>query len=119
MIHRFMVVPDSQKATARALALQVSPQGAADGLWLTGLSATGTGAPTHWVSTGMVDSQLAALLGDAAATFAAYQAAGGSTITLAQIQALYAAVTIRADAQGQEVQALAALGLKLVQPATV
>lgn len=112
--HRFIVVPDAQKAVARALVLQVATPPAADGMWNTGLNATGTGVPTHWVSSGQIHAQLAALLGDAAGTFAAYQAAGGVTVTLAQIQALYAAATIRSDAQGNEAAALAALGLKLI-----
>lgn len=112
--HRFIVVPDAQKATARALVLQLAVPPAADGMWTTGLNALGTGTPTHWVSSGQVHAQLAALLGDAVGTFAAYQAAGGATVTLAQIQALYAAATIRADAQGIEAAALAALGLKLI-----
>lgn len=112
--HRFMVIPDAQKATARAVVLQLAVPPAADGMWTTGLNALGTGVPTHWVSTGQVHAQLAALLGDAPATFAAYQAAGGTTVTLAQITALYAAVVIRADAEGNEAAALAALGLKLI-----
>lgn len=116
--HRFMVVPDAQKATARALVLQIAPPPSADGMWTVGLNALGTGVPTHWVSSGLIDANFAAILGNAAATLSAYQSAGGATVTLAQIQALYAAATIRSDAQGTELAALAALGLKLIQPAT-
>lgn len=116
--HRFLVVPDAQVATARTLAKQLAVPPGADGMWTTGLNATGAGVPTHWVSSGLVHTDMAALLGNAAATFAAYQASGGAAITLAQITALYAAVTIRADAQGAEAAAIAALGLKLIQPAT-
>lgn len=112
--HRFMVIPDAQKATARALVLQLAVPPAADGMWTTGLNAAGTGVPTHWVSSGQVHAQLAALLGDAAGTFAAYQAAGGTTVTLAQIAALYAAATIRADVQGAEAAAIATLGLQMI-----
>lgn len=120
--HRFMVIPDAQKATARAIALQLAPPPSADGLWTTGLSATGTGVPTHWVSCGLLDANFAGLLGNAAATFSAYQAAGGTAVTLAQVQALYAATPvgtfIRTDAQGNEAACIAALGLKLIQPVT-
>lgn len=112
--HRFMVVPDAQKAVARSLVLQIAQAPAADGMWTTGLNATGTGVPTHWVSSGMIDANFAGLLGNAAATLSAYQAAGGSTVTLAQVQAMYSAATIRSDAQGSEAAALAALGLKLI-----
>lgn len=112
--HRLMVVPDAQKAVARSLVLQLAQAPAADGMWTTGLNATGTGVPTHWVSSGMIDANFAGLLGNAAATLSAYQSAGGSTVTLAQVQAMYAAATIRSDAQGSEAAALAALGLKLI-----
>lgn len=112
--HRFMVVPDAQKAVARSLVLQIAPAPSADGMWTTGLNTLGTGVPTHWVSTGQIDANFAALLGNAAATLSAYQSAGGTTITLAQIQALYTAATIRSDAKGQELAAIAALGLKLI-----
>jgi hypothetical protein len=117
--HRFMVVPDAQRATARALCLQLAPPPSADGLFTVGLSATGTGTPTHWISSGDIDANFAALLGNAAATLSAYQGSGGATVTLAQIQALYAAAPlgtyIRSDAQGTEQACMAALGLKLIQ----
>lgn len=112
--HRFMVVPDAQKAVAQSLVLQIAPPPSANGMWTTGLNSAGTGTPTHWISSGLIDANFAAILGNAAATFSAYQAAGGTTITLPQIQSLYAAATIRSDAQGTEQAAIAAMGLKLV-----
>lgn len=119
-VYRFMVVPDANKATAREVAIRIANTqgpGSADGLWTTGLNALGTGTPTHWVSAGMIQANFAALLGDAASTFAAYQASGGTTATLLQIQALYAAATIRGDVQGAESAAIAALGLKQIASA--
>lgn len=112
--HRFLVVPDANVAVARSLVKTIAPPPSADGMWTVGLNATGVGVPTHWISSGLIQDTFAALLGDAAATFAAYQQAGGTTITLAQIQALYAASTIRSDAQGSELAILASMGLKAV-----
>lgn len=117
--HRFLALPDAHAATARALAQQIAPPPSADGMWETPLNATGTGTPTHWVSSGLIDAQFASLFGNAAATLAAYQAMGGTTITLAQIQALYTAATIRADLayEGGGQAGIAAMGLKIVQEA--
>jgi hypothetical protein len=117
--HRFLCVPDAHRATALELATTIADAvapGSADGMWATPLSATGTGAPTHWVSNGMIDAQFASLFGNASATLAAYQAAGGASVTLAQIQALYAAATIRADLnrEGGGAEGIAALGLKII-----
>lgn len=83
-------------------------------MWTTGLSATGTGTPTHYISSGLIQSEFAAILGNAAATYAAYQATGGTTITQAQIQSLYTAATIRSDGAGAEHAILASMGLKLI-----
>lgn len=118
--HRFMIVADAHKVTAKTLATQIAntaEPGSADGMWTTGLNASGIGVPTHWISSGLIDAQFAALLGNAPATLDAFTQAGGTGITLAQVQALYAAATIRSDAQGQELACLAALGLKLIQEA--
>lgn len=120
--HRFMVVPDAQKATARSLCLQLAPPPSADGLFTVGLNASGTGAPAYWISSGQIDVNFAGLLGNADATFSAYKSAGGATVTLADIQALYAAAPlgtyIRSDAEGNEQACIAALGLKMIQGTT-
>lgn len=111
-----MVVPDAHVAVARAVAKQIAAPGEAASMWTVGLNALGTGLPTHWASSGMIHTQFANLLGDAAGTFNAYQAAGGVTVTLAQIQAMFLAAPlgthIRSDVQGSEQAAIAALGLK-------
>lgn len=116
--HRFMAVPAANVAVARHVAQTIAPAPSAQDLWTRACNATGSGAATHYVSSGLIDAQFAALLGDAAGTYAAYQANGGSTTTLAQIQALYAAATIRADLNydGGAQAGLAALGLKVIDP---
>lgn len=116
--HRFLVIPDAHRANAKALVKQIANTqgpGSADGMFDVGLNSSGTGTPTHWISAGLIDAQFAALLGNAAATHAAYTQAGGTQITLTQIQNLYAAATIRADAQGNEQACIEALGLKLIR----
>lgn len=117
-----MVVPDANVAVARAVAKTIANSvnaGSADGMWGTGLNASGTGTPTHWISSGMIDAGFASLLGNAASTFSVYQQCGGSQYTLADIQALYAAAPlgtyIRSDAQGNEQSCIAALGLQMIQ----
>lgn len=118
-VHRFMVVPAANLAcaqgVARAIANPASP-GSADGMWQTPLSATGTGTPTHYICAGMIDAGFASLLGNAAATFSVYQQSGGVAFTLADIQSLYAAATIRSDLnyEGGALVGLSDLGLQLI-----
>lgn len=115
-VHRFLVVPDANVAVARSLVKTVAPAPSADGMWTTGLNASGTGTPTHWVSCGLIQDNFAAILGNSALTFGAYQQAGGTTITLADIQNLYAVATIRSDLnyEGGGLKGIADLGLKVV-----
>lgn len=115
--HRFMVVPAANVATARQLALDLAEPPAADNMWTVGLSPNGLAPATHYISSGLIDIQFAALLGAAASTYAVDQAMGGS-VSLADIQALYAAAPlgtyIRSDAEGKEHECIAALGLQLL-----
>jgi hypothetical protein len=124
--HRFFATPLANVATARALvkffADGVAP-GTADGMFAVGYRTIGsTGGATDYVSSGPIDAQFASLLGDANTTFAVYQAKGGTTITLADIQALYTAcplgTRIRSDAKGQEQACIAALSLQTL-PGTI
>lgn len=126
-VHRFFAIPAAQVATARALVqffANTVVVGSAAGMFLTGANASGTGTPTDWIANGMIDAQFASLLGNAAATYAAYQSLGGATITLAQIQALYTAcplgTRIRSDLNtpGGGQTGLMALGLKLIGDGT-
>jgi hypothetical protein len=100
-------------------------------MWLTGLSATGNAPATHYVSTGLISPEFAALVpeqvweqdanGDWVQTGSSpgdpvmcYEMciAGGLTVTQAQVDAVYAA----ADVTEQEpFVAFARLGLLMVQ----
>ena len=84
-------------------------------MWTVGLNATGSGGPTHWVSTGLIQANFAAILGNAEMTYGAYLNAGGSALSLADVEGLYAAATIRSNAQGVEIDVLDSIGLKLIR----
>lgn len=88
-----MIVPAAHVVLARQLADKIAPGGSGSNMWTVGLSATGAAPATHYVSAGLIQSDFAALLADAALTITYAQAAGIST-TLQAVQALYAASTI-------------------------
>ena len=130
---RTLICTAATTPLARDIAATLSPT-AGQNMWLTGLSATGNAPATHYVSTGLIGPEFAALVpeqvweqnpstgawtktsstpGD---PVACYQMciAGGLTITQAQVNAVYAA----ADVTTQEpFTAFARLGLKMVQVA--
>lgn len=108
---RTIVVPDQFVALARQLAAGIAEGNSGAGMFTVGLSATGTGAPTHWVSAGLIWPEFAAMLEDADAIFAA----AGEQVPLATIQAMLAASVVRADENPHAV--LAELGLSIIQPA--
>ncbi len=108
-VHACMIVPASLAPLARALAAGLSDRGV--GMFEVGLSATGDAPATHYVSTGMIDDEIAALLKDAAALFAACNAAG-APVTLSQCTALVS----QSDVSDQEpFAAFSRLGLQLVR----
>jgi hypothetical protein len=107
-----MVVSAAHVALARSLAEGIAPGGSGAGMWVTALSTSGNAPATHYISNGHIKPEFAALLGDAQAT---YQAAGGQ-VSLASLQAMYAAATIRSDLSPQQVQELlAGLNLQVVR----
>jgi hypothetical protein len=108
-VHRFMVIPAAFQSLAKGLASGLAGDSARD-MWAVGLSANGSAPPTHYVSNGLIKQEFAELLGDAQATFAAIQAAGVESVTLAQIESLYSAAIIL-----DEKVALEELGLTFVQ----
>lgn len=59
-LFRTMIVPDSIVATVRSLADSFGP--AATGMWTTGLSPTGAEPATHWISTGLIGDDFAAIM---------------------------------------------------------
>ena len=129
---RTLVTSAATTPLARDIAATLSPS-AGQNMWLTGLSATGNAPATHYVSTGLISPEFAALVpeqvweqdenGDWVQTgstpgdpVACYQLciAGGLTVTQAQVNAVYAA----ADVTTQEpFVAFSRLGLQLVRTA--
>ena len=130
---RTLITTAATTPLARDIAATLSPT-AGQNMWLTGLSATGNAPATHYVSTGLISPEFAALVPEQVweqnpSTGAwtktsstpgdpvlCYQMciAGGLTVTQAQVNAVYAA----ADVTMQEpFVAFARLGLKMVQVA--
>jgi len=107
-VFRTMIVTAELAPLARALAAGLSPRGA--GMFTTGLSATGKEPASHFVSTGHVSQDIAAVLVDGELLHAAC-VAGGANVTLAQCDALVASSDVTADAP---FDAFARLDLKLV-----
>ena len=129
---RSLIVPTAQVQLARDIAVTLSPEGGKN-MWLTGLSATGNAPVTHYISTGLISPEFAALVpeqvwtqdenGDWVQTGSSpgdpvlcYQmcVAQGMTVTQAQIDAVYAASDVT---QQEPFTAMARLGLQMVQEA--
>lgn len=111
-----MIVTAANAPLARSLAASIAVGDSGKGMWTTGLSASGTGTPTHYVSAGLIWPEFAAMLNDPAAIVAA----SGGQVTLAQAQALLSSSTIVAPAAGQEpkpLDVIAAAGLKIISEA--
>jgi hypothetical protein len=127
--HRTIIIPASVQPNARALCKGLAGV-AGDGMFTTGLSATGKAPATHYISSGPISHDMAALLpcktvtqdkdGKAVVTTApgmpeavpASGDQGGISTTKAKITALYAAI----DVSDQEpFAAMARLGLQMVQ----
>ena len=125
---RTIIIPAAVATNARALCKGLAGQ-AGDGMFTTGLSATGNAPATHYVSSGPISDEMAALLpctsvtqvdgkdvvtttpGQPAAV-PALAAKAGITTTLAQINALYASI----DVSDQEpFAAMARLGLQIAR----
>lgn len=125
---RTLIVPAADAPLARQVAATLSPQNG-QGMWLTGLSATGNAPATHYVSTGLISPEFAGLVpeqvweqtengdwvqtdsvpGDPVLCCQMCQEAG-LAVTQAQINALYA----RSDVTQQEpFLAFYRLGLKI------
>ena len=126
---RTLICTAATTPLARDIAATLSPAGA--NMWLTGLSATGSAPATHYVSTGLISPEFAALVpeqtweqdenGDWVQTGSTpgdsvlcYQmcVAAGMSVTQAEVDAVYAA----ADVTEQEpFVAFERLGLVMVQ----
>ena len=129
MLHRTIIVPKAKQALSQSLCAGLSPNGGA-GMFIVGLSASGNAPATHYISSGPISDEMAALLPCKSITtdaqghqqttttpgmpeaVPALAAKAGITATKTQINALYAAI----DVSDQEpFAALARLGLKMVQ----
>lgn len=60
-IFRTLIVPDSCVEAARTIAAGLEPV-SGQNMWTTGLSPTGQGQPTHWISTGLMGSEWGPIL---------------------------------------------------------
>ena len=129
MSFRTIVIPASVAVNARNLCKGLAP-GSGDGMFLTGLSATGNAPATHYVSSGTISDEMAALLPCKTVT---KDAEGNDVITTApgmpeaapdlaakakisttkaKITALYAAIDV---SDQPPFVAMARLGLQIVQ----
>lgn len=124
---RTIVIPAAVATNARALCKGLAGQ-AGDGMFLTGLSATGNAPATNYISSGPISDEMAALLPctsvdaegltttdpgmpDAVPAMAAQV---GISTTVTKIKTLYASI----DVSDQEpFQAMARLGLQIVRVA--
>lgn len=125
MMLRTIIIPAALQTKAQGLCKGLAGT-AGDGMFTTGLSATGNAPATHYISSGPISDDMAALLpcttvdsegvattlpGQPAAV-PALAAKAGITTTLAQIKALYASI----DVSDQEpFAAMARLGLQIVR----
>ena len=109
-IHRTIIVPFSITSTCQSLSEALSGE-AGKGMWTTGLSPTGAEPATHFISTGMISDEFAAMIASPDTMFAACEAAG-LPVTLAKCEGILG----KADVSDEEpFFAIARLGLILVQ----
>ena len=129
MTHRTIIIPASAQANAQALCKGLAGA-AGDGMFVTGLSATGKAPATHYISSGPISEGMAALLpcktvttdkdGKAVVTTApgmpdavpALATKAGISTTKTKITALYAAIDV---SDQPPFEAMARLGLQIVQ----
>ena len=127
---RTLIIPTSQAQLARDIAATLSPT-AGQNMWITGLSATGNAPATHYVSTGLISPEFAALVpeqvweqdangdwtlvgstpGDPVLCYQMCVAAGMS-VTQAEVDAVYAAADVTAQ---EPFVAMGRMGLQMVQ----
>lgn len=121
--HRCMFVSAVFTPLAQALCAGLAAGGAGSNMFLRGLSATGTDPATHYISSGMIEDAFADLL-----PLTTFDAEGIQTtrtgqpetvvalaqgmVTLAQINALFAAIDVT---EQEPFTAMARLGLQIVR----
>ena len=129
---RTLICTAATTPLARDIAATLSPSGGQQ-MWLTGLSATGNAPATHYVSTGLISPEFAALVpeqtweqdengnwvqtgstpGDSVLCYQMCVAAGMS-VTQAEVDAVYAAADVTAQ---EPFVAFSRMGLVMVQEA--
>ena len=125
--HRCMIVPAEHADLARVLCETLAGPGGA-GMFTTALSATGDDPATHYISSGLIEDNFAALLpldalvddvwtriyaGLPETIVQLYNATDNPPVTLAKVNAVFAT----ADVSEQDPhQAMARLGLQIVSP---
>lgn len=127
-LFRTLIVTAADAPTARAIAAAFGPGGV--GMWQTPLSASGSGTPTHYISTGYIPAEFVALApiatweqteGDGwirtdyspgnAATVALYAQQSGLPYTEADIEGVHS----RSDVSAEEpFLAMGRMGLKIM-----
>lgn len=132
-IFRTLIIAAEDQALTSTISETLGGTGGTN-MWLTGLSADGTEPATHYIATGLIGEEFAAMVPTAtweqidgvwtqtdyvpgnAALVSMACAQAGVEVTEAEVEAIYA----RADVTAQEpFVAMARLGLMLVQPETV
>jgi hypothetical protein len=114
VVKRTIIVLAADAQLARSLTAGIAgPSGS--GMFVVPYSATGAAPATHYVSSGPIHPQFAALLADVNAMHAAAHEAGFN-VTLAQCQALLARSTVQDAGAESALATLARLGLKAVTP---
>lgn len=119
-----MIVPAANVALARTLCATLAGD-AGQNMFMTGLSPTGAEPATHWISTGMIGADFAALMpltvfveGEPETTpgqpdtIVALATEAGMSVTLAEIEALLAACDVTLM---EPLARMGELGLQLVQ----
>lgn len=104
-----MIVPAALVEQVRALAVALAGDAAA-GMWTTGLSKDGSVTATHYVSSGYIDEQFAAIIASPAALAAA------AKIPLPQAEAILSGCTVSA---GDPMSVLKEANLQLCQEPVV
>lgn len=113
---RTLIVPDANVSLARAITETLAPV-SGKGMYTTRLSPTGTAPATHWISSGFIDPDYAALLphdgaGGYPEVIVQMCTGAGLTISVADVEALLSAADVTTETPQQ---AMARLGLKLVR----
>ncbi len=129
MMHRTIIVPKAKQTLSQSLCAGLAGN-AGDGMFTTGLSATGKAPATHYISSGPISTDMAALLpcktvtqdkdGKAVVTTAPgmpeaapdLAAKAGISTTKTKINTLYASIDV---SDQPPFEAMARLGLQIVQ----